>query len=203
MSTAESTHEDLRYVRRLAESGAHAPLLGGRFMAWWGLLLATAYAAHHFALAGAIGDGTRIFLVIWGSFGLLGLAGQLLLARSMTAKSGAGSAGNRASRVAWCAGALAIASMVGGATVAALSGAGPAAFDWIVPVAFSVYACALLVTGALARSPVALSAGAGAIAMVGLFTALILSPDRYLLAAAGIALTVLLPGLLLLRAEPR
>jgi hypothetical protein len=39
--------------------------------------------------------------------------------------------------------------------------------------------------------------------MVGLFTAMILSPDRYLLAAAGAALTVLLPGLLLLKGEPR
>jgi hypothetical protein len=39
--------------------------------------------------------------------------------------------------------------------------------------------------------------------MVGLFTALILSPDRYLVAAAGVFLTVLVPGLLLLKAEPR
>ena len=46
-------------------------------------------------------------------------------------------------------------------------------------------------------------AGAGAVVMVGLFTAFILHPDRYLFAAAGVALTVLLPGLLLLRAEPK
>lgn len=203
MSAAESTHEDLRYVRRLAESGAHAPLLGGRFMAWWGVLLTSAYIAHHLALAGTIGDGGMAFPLIWGSFGILGLAGQLLLARSMPGKAGAGSAGNRASRVAWCSAALAIASMVGGATVAATSGAGPATFDWIVPVAFAVYACALLVTGALAKSRVAMIAGAGAIAMVGLYAALIHSPDRYLLAAAGIFLTVLVPGLLLLKAEPR
>jgi hypothetical protein len=39
--------------------------------------------------------------------------------------------------------------------------------------------------------------------MVGLFTAMILSPDRYLLAAGGVFATVFLPGLLLLRAEPR
>jgi hypothetical protein len=84
-----------------------------------------------------------------------------------------------------------------------MSGAGPATFDWIVPVAFAVYACALVVTGALARSRVTLAAGAGAVAMVGLYTAAIFSPDRYLLAAAGVAATVLLPGLLLLRAEPR
>lgn len=203
MSTAESTHDDLRYVRQLTESGAHAPLLGGRFMAWWGLLLTAAYLAHHLALTGAIGDGRTVYLLIWGAFGLFGLGGQLLLARSMPAKAGAGSAGNRASRVAWCAAGLACASMVAGVTAAALAGGGPATFDWIVPVAFAVYACALLVTGSLARSRITMIAGAGAIAMVGLFTALILSPDRYLLAAAGVALTVLLPGLLLLRAEPR
>lgn len=203
MSTAESTHEDLRYVRQLAESGAHAPLLGGRFMAWWGLLLTTAYVAHHFALAGTIGDGRTIFLLIWSAFGILGLGGQLLLGRSMPAKAGAGSAGNRASRIAWCTAGLAIASMVAGATAAAVTGAGPATFDWIVPVAFAVYACALMVTGGLARSRVTMIAGAGAIAMVGIFTALIFSGDRYLLAAVGVFLTVLLPGLLLLRAEPR
>ena len=203
MIAAEPTNEDLSYVRRLAESGAHAPLLGGRFMAWWGLLLTAAYVAHHLALSGAIGDGRTIFLLVWGAFGLLGLGGQLLLARSMPAKAGSGSAGNRASRIAWCTAAMAIASMVGGATAAATRGAGPAAFDWIVPVAFAVYACALMVTGTLARSRLTMIAGAGAILMTGFFTALILSPDRYLIAAAGVFLTVLVPGILLLRAEPR
>ena len=203
MTLVDSTHEDLRYVRKMAESGAHAPLLGGRFMAWWGLLLTAAYVAHHLALAGTIGDGRTIYLLIWGAFGLLGLGGQLLLARSMPAKAGAGSAGNRASRVAWCTAGLAIASMVAGTTAAAMAGGGPAAFDWIVPVAFAVYACALVVTGSLARSRITMIAGAGAIVMVGLFTALIFSSERYLLAAAGVFLTVLLPGLLLLRAEPR
>ncbi|HEY0113967.1 MAG TPA: hypothetical protein VGB59_12585 [Allosphingosinicella sp.] len=203
MDTARSTHEDLRYVRQLAESGAHAPLLGGRFMAWWGLLLTAAYLAHHLALSGALGEGETVFGLIWGSFSILGIAGQLLLARSMPAKAGAGSAGNRASRIAWCTAGFAIASMVTGSAGAAMSGAGPATFDWIVPVAFAVYACALVVTGSLAKSRVTMAAGAGAIIMVGLFTALILSPERYLVAAAGVFLTVLVPGLLLLRSEPR
>jgi hypothetical protein len=202
-ATADATSEDIRYVRQLAESGVQAPLLGGRFMAWWGLLLTAAYVAHHLALAGALGDDRRIFPLIWAAFGLAGLAGQLLLARSMPAKAGAGSAGNRASRIGWCTAGMAIASMVAGVTVAAASGGGPATFDWIVPLAFAVYACALLVTGSLAKSRTTMAAGAGAIAMVGLFAAFILSPERYLLAAAGVALTVLLPGLLLLRAEPR
>jgi len=38
--------------------------------------------------------------------------------------------------------------------------------------------------------------------MVGLFTSVINHPDRYLFAAAGVAATVLLPGLLLFSREP-
>jgi hypothetical protein len=202
-AAADSAQEDLRYVRELAESGAHAPLLGGRFMAWWGLLLTIAYTLQHFALRGAIGDGGAIFGFIWGGFGLLGGLGQFVLARRMAGKSGAGSAANRASRPAWLAAALAIASMVTGAALASGGHFGPETFDWIVPVAFTAYACALFVTGSLARSAVTKGAGLGAAVMVGLFTAFIFSPDRYLLAAAGVFATVLLPGLLLLRAEPR
>ena len=200
---AQPSHEDIQYVRQLAESGAHAPLLGGRFMAWWGLLLTAAYTCHHLALRGAIGDGDSVFGMIWLSFSVLGVIGQLVLARGMPRKAGEGSAGNRASRSVWFAAALAIGSMVFGSALAAAKGAGPATFDWIVPVAFAVYACALIVTGSLAKNRVTIAAGGGAIVMVGLFTALILSPDRYLLAAAGVAATVLIPGLLLLKSEPR
>ena len=200
--SARRPADDIAYVRQLAESGARAPLIGGRFMVWWGLLLTTAYTLHHFALRGEIGDGGTIFGFIWAGFSLLGVGGQIALARGMPAKPGAGSAGNRASRSVWIAAALAIGSMVLGSAVAARTGAGPATFDWIVPVAFAVYACCLIVTGALAANRNSLAAGGGAIVMVGLFTALILHPDRYLLAAAGVAATVLLPGLLLLLREP-
>jgi hypothetical protein len=199
---AQATNEDIDYVRRLAESGAHAPLLGGRFMAWWGLLLGIAYVAHHLALKGLIGEGGSIFAFIWIGFSVTGMLGQIVLARTMPAKAGSGSAGNRASRTVWTAAAAAIASMVVGSAVAAQTGAGPATFDWIVPVAFAVYASALIVTGTLARDGITRIAGAGAVIMVGLFTAMILSPDRYLLAAAGVFLTVFLPGLLLLKSEP-
>lgn len=195
--------DDLAYVRQVAESGARAPLLGGRFMAWWGLLVAIAWTLHHFALAGAIGDPDTIFGFIWMGFAIIGVAGQFVLVRTMPSKSGSGSAGNRASRSAWVAAAFAIVAVVIGSAVAAQSGAGPATFDWTVPVAFSVYACALIVTGSLAGNRTVIVAGAGAIAMAGIFTAFILAPERYLVAAAGVALTVMLPGLLLLRGEPR
>jgi len=193
--------DDIAYVRMLSESGARAPLIGGRFMAWWGFLVAAGWTAQHLAVNGVIGDGSTIFGIIWGSFGIVGFAGQALLARSMGPKAGAGSAGNLASRPVWAASAITILSMVAG--VALLSQrAGYQVFDWIVPVAFAVYACALIVTGRLAGERIVVLAGYGAAAMVGLFTAFILDPNRYLIAAAGAAATVMLPGLLLLRREP-
>jgi len=194
---------DIDYIRHLAESGARAPLLGGRFMAWWGLLVAVAYVAQHLALRGVIGDGRMIFGIIWGSFAVLGALGQFLLTRTIDGKAGAGSAGNRASRSVWIAAACAIGSMVAGVFVLAQNGAGQGVFDWIVPVAFAVYSCCLIVTGALAGDRITVGAGVGAMVMVGLFTAFIIHPDRYLLAAAGSAATVMLPGLLLLAREPK
>jgi len=203
MAMAKANQDDLAYVRDLAERGAKAPLIGGRFMVWWGLLITVAYTVHHFALNGRIGDGDTIFGLIWATFGILGAAGQIALARGLRGKAGAGSAGNLASRSVWAASAFSCLSMVVGSAIAAGSGAGPAAFDWIVPVAFTAYACSLIVTGSLAANRIVVTAGVGAIVMVGLFTALILHPDRYLLAALGGALTILLPGLLLVIAEPK
>jgi hypothetical protein len=196
--------DDIAYIRQLSESGARAPLIGGRFMAWWGFLLVVAYIAQHLATTGQIGDGKFIFGIIWGGFALLGVSGQLLLARGLAGKPGQGSAGNLAMRAVWVAGALSIGAMVVGTGIisdARVAGIRP--WDFIVPVAFAVYACALGVTGALAGNFILKLAAAVAVLMVGLFTALIQQPERYLLVAAGVAATVMLPGLLLVRAEPK
>ena len=203
MTDARTANDDIDYIRKLAESGANAPLVGGRFLMWWGLTLAVAYVVHHLAMRGIIGDGRSIFGWIWLTFSVGGAVGQFLLVRSMADKPGSGSAGNRASRTVWTGAAGVMASMVLGTIIAANNGIGRGAYDWIVPVGFAVYACALIVTGGLARSRVTIAAGVGATIMVGLFTAMILSPDRYLLAAVGVFLTVFVPGLVMFVSEPR
>jgi hypothetical protein len=201
--TASPSTDDIDYIRRLSESGARAPLLGGRFMAWWGFLVAAAYVAEHLAINNVIGDGKSIYGIIWGSFGLLGTLGQMLLSWSVGGKAGSGSAGNRATRSVWVGAVCAIGSMVVGTFVLAQNGGGREAFDWIAPVAFAVYACCLVVMGALAGDRIVVAAGIGAAIMVGLFTAFILHHDRYLLGAAGSVVTVMLPGLLLVAREPK
>jgi hypothetical protein len=204
---SQSSPDDLAYLRHLSESGAKAPLIGGRFMAWWGFLLVIAYIAQNYAVQGMIGDGNFIFGIIWGSFGIVGMIGNAVLARSIEGKPGQGSAGNLAMRSVWAAGAWSIGAMVVGTACLSINrqplAFGPQPWDFIVPVAFTSYACAMGVTGTLAGSRLLKIAAAGAVIFVGLFTALIREPDRYLIVAAAAALIVMLPGLLLVRAEPK
>ena len=99
--TSQPSADDIAYIRHLSESGARAPLIGGRFMAWWGFLLVVAYLGQHLAINGLIGERNLIFGIIWGGFALFGVGGQLILARSIAGKPGQGSAGNRAMRSVW------------------------------------------------------------------------------------------------------
>ena len=203
---SQPSADDIAYIRHLSESGARAPLIGGRFTAWWGFLLVIAYIAMHFVVTGVLGPMNLMLAVIWGSFGVIGGVGQTVLARGIKDKPGAGSAGNLAVRAVWTAAALSILAMVVGSSLISDRSApatGPHPWDFIVPVAFAVYACAQWVGGQLVRNRMLKMAAIGAIVMVGLFTALSRWPDRYLLVAAGVALTVMIPGLLLMRAEPK
>lgn len=204
---SQPSADEIAYIRQLAESGARAPLLGGRFTAWWGFLLVIAYIGQHLVLKGVLTPPNLMMAIIWFSFGILGAIGQMLLRSGVEEKPGAGSAGNLAVRAVWTAAALSILAMVIGTGLISKGGSpltpGPHPWDFIVPVAFAVYACAQWVGGSLAGNPMLKLAAAGAIVMVGLFTALSSWPDRYLLVAAGITFTTLIPGLLLVRAEPK
>jgi len=205
--TSQPGPDDIAYIRQLSESGARAPLIGGRFTAWWGFLLVVAYLGQHLVITGVLTPPSLMLAIIWFGFGIVGGIGQTLLARGIKGKPGAGSAGNLAVRAVWTAAAWSIVAMVVGTSLISNGNlnlaAGPHPWDFIVPVAFAVYACAQWVGGVLAGNRMLKAAAAGAIVMVGLFTALSRLPDRYLLVAGGIALTIMIPGLLLVRAEPK
>jgi hypothetical protein len=199
--------DDIAFIRQLSESGARAPLIGGRFIAWWGFLLVAAYLGQHLVVTGALTPPNLSLAIIWFAFAIVGGIGQRLLARGVKDKPGSGSAGNLAVRAVWTAAAWSIVAMVVGTSLISNGktdlAAGPHPWDFIVPVAFAVYACAQWVGGELAGNRMLKIAAAGAIVMVGLFTGLSRWPDRYLLVAGGIALTMMIPGLLLVRAEPK
>lgn len=197
-----ATRENLDYLRKISERGDRAPLLGGRELLWWGALATIAYSAHYLAVADRLGGNPIVFPLIWITFGIVGGAGAAILSRGRGDRAGAGSAGNRASGIAWMAAVAGIAADLVGAI--ARSGDGDfTAFDSTVPLVFAVYGAALAVSGWLTGSRPVQVATIAAFVMVAV-TAALFGQDRLWLAAAiGVFLCVFVPGLAVVRAEPR
>ncbi|MCF6329260.1 MAG: hypothetical protein L3J02_05625, partial [Henriciella sp.] len=71
--TQTTLDDDLAYVRDLAEAGQTAPLLGGRFLTWWGGLVTLAYAGHYAISMGIVDFGPAAYAWLWIGFALIGL----------------------------------------------------------------------------------------------------------------------------------
>ena len=196
--------DDLAYVRDVAESGATAPLLGGRFLVWWGLLATGAYLAHYAILKGVAGLTPEALGILWAGFIAVALAGHFILLRmTMRDKPGASSAGNRVSTHVWMASGFVLFSFFAGVTVKSfLDGETSAGYNWSIPLVLGVYGISQLVSGLMARARGLILAGWGGIAFVGLTALMMNTTELYLTAAFAAALIVLVPGLILMRDEP-
>ncbi|MEO0983227.1 MAG: hypothetical protein AAFX03_11310 [Pseudomonadota bacterium] len=204
MTQANTAAEDLDYVRQLAEEGAMAPLLSGRFLTWWGGLVALAYLGHYLIASGAAGLEMSAIGWLWGAFLLLGIGGQAFLVATFSrSKPGAASAGNRAEAAVWTAAGFALFAFFAGVIAKSFaSGESSLGFQWSLPMVFAVYGVGLSVGGVMGRNPVLRAAGAAAIVAVAPIAFFVGHVELYLFTALAAAATVFLPGVLLLRREP-
>ena len=194
---------DVEYMRNLAEAGQSAPLLGGRFSVLWGVLVSIATLSEWLILSHRVGVGADKIGLIWLATGLIGGAISVVLGRSLRGKPGFGSIGNRASQIVWSAGGGAIVVYVMGVVAAVVTGKGVAGdFDTIMPMAFCIYGVAYLTTAAMSGIGF-MKAAAGLSFVAALVTgALIHQPVVYLVATVFVFLTAVVPGLVMMRAEP-
>ncbi|MEN0653879.1 MULTISPECIES: hypothetical protein [Hyphobacterium] len=201
-----STHaeQDIAWLKSLAESGATAPLIGGRYLLLWGGLSAIACILHGSVYAGWLPlQGDRVGL-IWLVYGMLGGTASAFIGRGLAAKPGATSAGNRVSRAAWTAVGLGIFAYVMAILAWTLFfGAPVTLFDSILTIAFFGYAFAFAVTAALAAQrwlylPALVSGAAAAVTPLLYGTSWL-----YFMAAAVIVATAVLPGLAMVAREPK
>jgi hypothetical protein len=196
--------DELDYIRSLAESGATAPLLSGRFLAWWGAMITLAYLGHYSLAKGAFGFGIEQVWLMWLAVIALALIGQFIMVAQFPAdKPGRGSAGNRADIIWPIAGGSVGVFIIGTLIGVVFLGAPPYAYNWSLPLVFAVYACGLMVTGHLAGNAILVAAAWLALATVGVTAAFAMRAEVYLVAAGGIFLTVFMPGLILFAREPR
>jgi len=201
----KSFAEDIDYLRTLAEAGETAPLLGGRFLMWWGGLLALAYTGHYLIATGFAGLPFSALNILWFGFIVVALGGFfLMLAKMRGTLPGSGSVGNRVEKEVWK-----IAGMTIGAVYVSLiakgvlSGTVPVAgFSWGLVVVLALYTVALSISGAMAGNKIMSTAGYGAMLFTAATVLTIGHAEIYLISALAMALTVFLPGLLLIRAEP-
>ncbi len=195
--------DDLAYIRDLAEAGQKAPLLGGRFLAWWGGLTTLAYLGHYAIAEGMWGLQPVMFSVMWTAYIILGLAGSFYMQINFPReKPGAASTGNRVSALVWQAAACMLGAYFLGAILAALMSGNFGAFLWSVPIVIGLYGLSQFVSGTISDcQPLKL---AGLAAMLGMVPAVMLTGTNFawLVGTAVAALCVFVPGIILMRNEP-
>ena len=194
--------EDLEYLREMAAAGQKAPLLGGRFLAWWGGVITLAYACHYSILKGWLASGPEALGIMWLAVIAIGLAGYFALVWLMPAKPGLSSAGNRVMATVWSAGGYAIMAFFAGLIVSQFLSANTLHPDASLPLVFAVYALSLITTGTLSDDRLLHLSGIAALVFVALTVAFQAQAELYLVGAFGVVITVFLPGVALLRREP-
>lgn len=195
--------DDLAYVRDLAEAGQQAPLLGGRFLVFWGGLTTIAYFLHFAIASDLFGWPEVAYAWVWGGFMIAGLIGQALLGYTIRNKPGSQSVGNRSEAAVWMAGGFALFAYFGALIAKSLMNGAPApGFETSLPIVFAVYGTALMTSGMMGKVRALTYAGIGAMAMVALAIWFEGTEFTWAVASFGAFLTVLLPGLVLMRAEP-
>lgn len=205
MTQSQSTlSDDIAYVRQMAEEGASAPSLGGRFYVWWGTLVSIAALVHWAIIAGHVPVRSMwALLVLWGAMAVVGVAGNIVLGRSMPAKPGGSSPGNRAESGLWLiAGAGFGVIWLGIIIAVVLRGQDALLFDAMFPVGFLVYAIAGAVQNVLMRKGGVWWQPLLSLGFAGVTMAFAGSVDIYLVAAIGVFACLAIPGFLSLRREP-
>lgn len=203
MGSPGTLSNDLAYVRDLAEAGHNAPLLGGRFLVWWGGLMTVAYTGHYLIATEAFGIGPEMLWAWWLPITALGGLGQFALQHLNRSKPGVSSTGNRVQSIVWMsAGFVLFAFFMGVIGRILFFGGGYEGFYWSVPVVIGLYGLGQYVTGLIAENGALKFAGLAAFA--GTTAAAILSHTEYVwLVGASVALfAVCVPGLMLMRREP-
>jgi hypothetical protein len=196
LNMSAPSQDDLTRLRAIAEQGRNVPLLGGWHLILWagatvlGLLINWAVVRHVLPWP-AYALGISWFGLVFAAWG-----GSFLIDRFQAGRPGAFSVGNRIERAAWIAAGAFLFILALALLVRAVLSGDPGAwslFAVMTPVSFGVYAIAFYASaggGGTARPYAILSLvfAAATAVMIG-------SPEQYLVAAAGVALVLIPPGL--------
>ena len=196
--------DDLDYIKTLAEEGRSAPLLGGRFGLWWGILLCIALLVHWASLTGRSPLPIEMIGFVWLGFGIIGGIGWLILGRNLVGKPGAASVNNRINAALWTGIGILLFFYSLAAFLSVATGHNDfSIMDTILPLAFGLYALAAYVLAQVAQDKFQVIPGIIALAFVPLCLFLQGTSTLYLVAPIGILLSSIIPSIFELRREPK
>lgn len=200
--TREDVLQDLAYARSVAEEGRNAPLVGGSYMAMFGVLLTIAYSAQWAVASGAIAAGPQAIGVIWAGFGALAWGGSTLLSRRVRKLPGGSAIPNRVDRAVWHATAISILVVVAGTVLRGIFNAGFGLTDAIMASGFGLYGAALFASATVGGHTWLRTFALLAWLASGLMWFFMGAVWLYLLAAGASVVVLLAPGVIMMRREP-
>jgi hypothetical protein len=200
--TREELLSDLAYARTLAEEGRHAPLLGGAYLIFWGVLNALAFTAHWAILDGRVPVDQWGFAYLWAGYGVVAGVGMTLLRLRGRGKPGLTTIGARAERAVWLGVSAAIMAIVLGSIGRLILTQDTTAPNAIFGAAFALYGVALIAVAVLAEQKWMRGFGYMSVCVAAALCLFADDPWAYLIAAGGSLLVLTWPGVVLLKNEP-
>jgi hypothetical protein len=104
----QSVHDDIAYMKALAQEGRQAPLLGGTILIAAGLVFGLASIVAYGIDSGILALPPVAYAVLWGGAGLIFTAVLMMQIRRTGGRPGAQSVANRAAGAGWMGVGLAI-----------------------------------------------------------------------------------------------
>ena len=198
----QNIRDDLAFMRALAEEGRRAPLIGGSILAVAGASFGTASLVVWAAMRGWIAGGQSVHAWVWLIATVVFLGFLFAVNRRRRERPGASAAGSRAVGAAWSGAGFALFAVFGAFVAATVTTREPVIMSLFGPVVLAFYGMAWGVAAAMsdrgwmkAVASVALVSCIGVAALAG-------QPDQFLAYAAALALTALVPGLVMMRQAP-
>lgn len=198
----QAIHDDIAYMRNLAQEGRHAPLLAGPILVTAGVVFGSTSLIQWAIQSGLVRLNPWSQLWIWVVAGAVFAVALTVLIGRIKGKPGINSAGNKAVGAAWSAVGYGI--FVTWLALAALSiKTGNWSWMAVMPTAVLVaYGSAWMIGAAMTKvrwmSFTALAAYAGAVAVAWFID----SPLIYLVFTVVLLAIALVPGIILMRQEP-
>ncbi len=198
---------DLAYVRTLAEEGAHAPLVGGRFYVIWGGLMAAASMTAYLTTMDVLPLGVAGMIAPWIVAGVIGWVLSFTIGRRSGAKPGAATLGNKTAAATWFAVGVFItlfwaAMMLVHGQYTEYGVPRYFLFSLLFPIGFGVYGVAFLATATAARVGWLRYFAILSWAFMSVTMFMLASPHQFLVGAVGMIACAVAPGLMLMRREP-